>query len=65
MFVSGKLIEFLIELSFTLSGRKVRWVASHAEGCKIESRLWPSCTDLYYARSTQGLLPMRVGGATS
>ena len=23
------------------------------------------CTDLYYARSAQGVLPMRVGGATS
>ena len=30
--------------------------------CKIESRLWLSCTDLYYARGAQGVLPMRVGG---
>ena len=40
-------------------------VASHAEGCKIGRRLWPSCTDLYYARGAQGVLPMRVGDATS
>ena len=40
-------------------------VASHAEGCMIESRLWLSFTDLYYARGAQGVLPMRVGGATS
>ena len=37
----------------TLSGRIGRVVASHAEGCKvackIESLLWLSCTDLYYA----------------
>ena len=33
--------------------------------CKIESRLCLSCTDLYHARGAQGLLPMRVGGATS
>ena len=32
---------------------------------KIESRLWLSCTDLYYARGAQGLLPIRVRGATS
>ena len=40
-------------------------VASHAEGCKIESQLWLSCTDLYYTRGAQGVLPMRVGNATS
>ena len=32
-------------------------------GCTFESRL--GCTDLYYARAAQGVLPMRVGGATS
>ena len=26
---------------------------------------WLSCTDLYYARGSQGVLPMRVGGAIS
>ena len=31
-------------------------VTSHAEGCKIESRLWLRCTDLYYARDAQGVL---------
>ena len=35
------------------------------QGCKIESWLWLSCTDLYYAPGAQGVLPMRVGGATS
>ena len=48
-----------------LGGRIGKVVASHAEGCKIESQLWLGCTDLYYARGTQGLLPMWVGGATS
>ena len=37
-------------------------VASHTEGCKVKSRQWMSCTDLYYARGAQGVLPMRVGG---
>ena len=52
----------------TLSGRTCKVVASHAEGCKvskIDSRLWLSRTDLYYARGAQGVLPMRVGDATS
>ena len=31
----------------------------------VRSRLWLSCTDLYYARLAQGVLPMWVGGATS
>ena len=31
----------------------------------VRSRLWLSCTDLYYARGAQGVLPMWVGGATS
>ena len=42
-----------------------RVVASHADGCKVESRLWLSCTDLYYARGAQGIVPMRVGAATN
>ena len=50
---------------YTLSDRTGKVVASHAEGCKIESRLRLSCTDLYYARGARGELPMRVGGATS
>ena len=49
----------------TLIGRIGKVVASHAEGCKIESRLWLSCTDLYYPRCAQGVLLMRVGGAIS
>ena len=32
----------------TLSGHTEKVVASHAKGCKIESRLWQRCTDLYY-----------------
>ena len=35
------------------------------QGCKIESRLRLSCTDLYKALGAQVVLPMRVGGATS
>ena len=34
-------------------------------GCKIDSQMWLSCTDLYYARGFQGVLPMRAGDATS
>ena len=38
-------------------------VASHA----AVERSSPAevCTDLYYARGAQGVLPMRAGGATS
>ena len=46
----------------TLSGRIGEVVASHAEGCKIESRLWLSCTDFCYARGAQRVLPMHEGG---
>ena len=35
------------------------------QGGKIEPRPWLRCTDLYYARGAQGVLPMRVGGTTS
>ena len=46
----------------TLSGRIGKVVASHA----AVARLIPlRCTDLYYARGAQGVLPLRVGGATS
>ena len=44
-----------------LSGHIDEVVASHAEGCKIEFRLWLSCTDLYCARGAQGALPMKEG----
>ena len=49
----------------TLSGSIGKVVASHVGGCKIESRLWLSCTDLYYAPGVQGVLLMKVGGVTS
>ena len=50
----------------TLSCRIGKVVASHAEGCKIKSWLWLSCTDLYYARDPQGVLPISGWkGATS
>ena len=49
----------------TLSGRIGKVVASRAEGCKIKSPLWLSCTNLYCARGAQGLLPTRMEGATS
>ena len=63
--ISSKFI-MLTYNNHTLSSRIGKVVASHAEGgCEIEPRLWLSCTDLYYARGTQEVLPMRVGGATS
>ena len=37
-------------------------VASHAA---VARSIPLRCTDLYYARGTQGVLPMRVGAATS
>ena len=46
----------------TLSGRIGKVVASHAA---VARSIPLRCTDLYYARGTQGVLPMRVGGATS
>ena len=47
----------------TLSGRIGKVVASHAAVARSVPAL--RCTDLYYARGAQGVLPMRVGGATS
>ena len=46
----------------TLSGRIGKVVASHAA---VARSIPLRCTDLYYARGAQGVLPMRVGGATS
>ena len=37
-------------------------VASHAA---VARSIPLRCTDLYYARGAHGVLPMRVGGATS
>ena len=37
-------------------------VASHAAVARSSPA---ECTDLYYARGAQGVLPMRVGGAIS
>ena len=46
----------------TLSGRIGKVVASHAAVARSSPAV---CTDLYYARGAQGVLPMRVGSATS
>ena len=46
----------------TLSGRTGKVVASHAA---VARSIPLRCTDLYYARGAQRVLPMRVGGATS
>ena len=46
----------------TLSGRIGKVVASHAA---VARSIPLRCTDLYYARGAQGVLPIRVGGATS
>ena len=48
--------------TYTLSGRIGKVVASHAAVARSNPA---ECTDLYYARGAQGVLPMRVGGATS
>ena len=47
---------------YTLTGRIGNVVASHAA---VARSIPLRCTDLYYARDGQGVLPMRVGGATS
>ena len=47
---------------YTLSGRIGKVVASHAA---VARSIPLRCTDLYYARGAQGVLPMRVGGAAS
>ena len=50
----------------TLSGRMGKVIASHAAVARsipAEIALIYSC--LYHARGAQGILPMRVGGATS
>ena len=48
--------------NYTLSGRIGKVVASHAA---VARSIPLRCTDLYYARGAQGVLPLRVGGATS
>ena len=47
---------------YTLSARIGKVVASHAAVARSSPA---ECNDLYYARGAQGVLPMRVGGATS
>ena len=47
---------------YTLSGRIGKVFATDAA---VARSILPRCTDLYYARGTQGVVPMRVGGATS
>ena len=49
-------------MRYTLSGRIGKVVASHAAVARSSPA---ECTDLYYARGAQGVLPMMVGGATS
>ena len=56
------IISYINVFILTLSGRIGKVVASHA----VVARSIPlRCTDLYSARGAQGVLPMRVGGATS
>ena len=45
-----------------MSGRIGKVVASYAA---VAHSIPLRCTDLYYARGAQGVVPMRVGGATS
>ena len=47
---------------YTLSGHIGKVVASHAA---VARSIPLRCTDLYYARGAQGVLPMRVLGAPS
>ena len=48
--------------SYPDRGRIGKVVASHAA---VARSIPLRCTYLYYARGAQGVLPMRVGGATS
>ena len=47
---------------YTLSGLKGKVVASHAA---VARSIPLRCTNSYYARGAQGVLPKRVGAATS
>ena len=49
-------------ISILLSGRIGKVVGSHAA---VARSIPLRCIDLYYARGAHGVLPMRVGGATS
>ena len=53
----------LVNCFYTLSGRIGKVVASHAAVAR--SNPAEVCTDLCYESGAQGVLPMRVGGATS
>ena len=53
------------ERIYNLSGHIGKVVASHAEGCRVNSLPSRDCTNLYCARGTQRVLPMSMGGATS
>ena len=55
-------LKVFIAICYTLSGRIGKVVASHATVARSSPA---ECTDLYYARGAQGVLPMRVGGAIS
>ena len=54
--------EHKVTLNYALSGRIGKVVASHAAVARSNPA---ECTVLYYARGAQGVLPIRVGGATS
>ena len=60
--VQMTLIQYLKQSYYTLSGLIGMVVASHAAVARSSPA---ECTDLYYAPGAQGVLPMRVGGATS
>ena len=57
-----KSFSLILLILYTLSGRIGKVVASHVA---VARSILLRCTDLYYARGAQGVLPMRVGGATS
>ena len=62
--VSYNVLPFTLMAVHDLSGPIGKAGASHAEGCRVDSRL--RCTDLYYARGAHGVLPMHEdAGATS
>ena len=52
----------IILCDYPLSGRIGKVVASHAA---VARSIPLRCTDLYSVRGALGVLPMRVGGATS
>ena len=59
----GKRLIFILKMPLYMSGRIGKMVASHPEGCRVDSR--PKLHLFILCTRRSGVLPMRVGGVTS